>query len=159
MGIVFGNGLIGQQIFLNWIGEFSNRDEFDAIRVSVIEGDIAGMKSGYSVHLSADRLNLLAHATSVGAVITEGDQWTLRSLICRMHPTPGISVMLPQFKREFAKHGEYLLAPVIARDGQLWFEVELGIIKRTIYFREVGEIGEDDDADAVVVKASGQAKS
>jgi hypothetical protein len=75
------------------------------------------------------------------------------SRLNRMHPSPGSQPMLPRFKEEFAKHGEYLLAPVTRRgDGQLWFDVELGIVKHKIHFRHVGEIA-NNDIDAVVKPA------
>jgi len=49
--------------------------------------------------------------------------------------------MLQQFKAEYEKHTEYLLAPVTRRpDGQLWFDIELGIVKRTIHFYNTDEI-------------------
>ncbi len=67
-----------------------------------------------------------------------------------MHPVPGSPPLLPRFKEEFAKHQEYLLAPVTRRgDGQLWFDVELGIVKHKIHFRHVSEMI-DNDVDSVV---------
>lgn len=49
--------------------------------------------------------------------------------------------MLPRFKRELANHGEFLLAPVTrASDGKLWFNVELGIVKKTVQFLDLGDV-------------------
>jgi hypothetical protein len=70
-----------------------------------------------------------------------------------MYPIPGSPELLPGFKREFAKHNEFMLAPAVRRqDGQFWFEPELGVVKTVIHFRNLSEITPGDpDAAALVL--------
>lgn len=59
--------------------------------------------------------------------------------------------MLAGFKRDYLRHGEFLLAPVVQRDDdQFWFNIEAGIIKRKFHLRHASEIGESDP-DAIVL--------
>jgi hypothetical protein len=69
-----------------------------------------------------------------------------------MYPSPGSPALLPRFKQEFKKHGEFLIAPVTRkRDGQNYFNSELGFIKRTIEFRNLTDIVSKDDLDAPAI--------
>jgi hypothetical protein len=149
MGLVFDDAAAGQDLFCNWAAEHGNTDPLEEIRVAIIEGDIEGLRLGYTVHLSGDIEGILARATAEGVVVPDAAvPWGSR--LNRMHPVPGLPPMLARFKEEFAKHGEYLLAPVTRRgDGQLWFDVELGIVKHKVHFRHVSEIT-DNDVDSVV---------
>lgn len=148
MGLVFDNALAGQDLFSGWVAEHGNADPLDEIRVAIIEGDIDGLRPGYTVHLSGDIEGIFARATTEGVVVPDPLPWMSR--VNRMHPVPGSPPMLARFKEEFTKHGEYLLAPVTRRvDSQLWFDVELGIVKRKVHFRHVSEIA-DNDVDSIV---------
>lgn len=153
MGLVFEDAMAGQDLFCGWATEYGNTDPLEEIRVAIVEGDIEGLRPGYTVHLSGDIEGILARATAEGVVVPDAAvPWGSR--VNRMYPVPGSPLMLARFKEEFAKHGEYLLAPVTRRgDGQLWFDVELGIVKHKVHFRHVGEIA-DDDVDAVVKLAA-----
>jgi hypothetical protein len=153
MGLVFDDAVAGQDLFCNWAAEHGNTDPLEEIRVAVIEGDIEGSRPGYTVHLSGDIEGILARATAEGVVVPDAAvPWGSR--VNRMHPVPGSPPMLARFKEEFARHKEYHLAPVTRRgDGQLWFDVELGIVKHKVHFRHVGEIA-DGDVDAVVKLAA-----
>jgi len=67
-----------------------------------------------------------------------------------MYPLPDSPNMLAKFERDYPRHGEFLLAPVVERDDdQLWFNIEAGIIKRELHLRDASEIGKDDP-DAIV---------
>jgi hypothetical protein len=149
MGLVFDDEVAGQHVFCRWTERQGNSDPLDEIRIAIIEGNIEGMQPGYSVHLSGDAEGILARAMAEGIAVPNGSMpWISR--VNRMHPIPGSLPMLPRFKEEFARHQEYLLAPVTRRgDGQLWFDVELGIVKHKIHFRHASEIV-DGDIDAVV---------
>ncbi len=149
MGLVFEDAMAGQQLFCDWSAEHGNVDPLEELRVAIIEGDIEGLRRGYTVHLSGDVEGILARATIEGiAVPNKCVPWISR--VNRMHPEPGSTLLLPRFKEEFARHQEYLVAPVTRRgDGQLWFDIELGIVKHKIHFRQANEIA-DNDIDAVV---------
>jgi hypothetical protein len=149
MGLVFDDAMAGQDLFCSWAAEHGNLDPLEEIRVAVIEGEIEGLRSGYTVHLSGDIEGILARATAEGVVVPgAGVPWGSR--VNRMHPLPDSPPLLARFKEEYGRHGEYLLAPVTRRgDGQLWFDVELGIVKHKVHFRHVSEIT-DKDVDSVV---------
>lgn len=152
MGIVFSNAEKGRQLFRGLIEEFGNADEAEEIRVSIIEGDVPGQRPGYSVHIGPDPDALRALGTFEDIIV---DHTTLLMLgqLNRMYPIPGRPNLLQRFKLEFPKHKEFLLAPVTRRaDGQLWVDVELGIIKKSIHFRDLADINEGDvDAAALAL--------
>lgn len=155
MGLVFENTEAAEDIFMAAKERMNNHDRANEIRVSIIEGDIPGQEQrpGYSVHICPDPESLAAQATADGVVLDQTivpflGQWN------RHYPIPGTPQMLPKFKREFQKHGEYMLAPVVRReDGQLHIEPTLGIVKKTIEFRQLSEIlgPGDPDASALVL--------
>jgi hypothetical protein len=152
MGLVFDNGELGRQLFGNWREQWGNTDGLEEIRISIIEGEVPGQDPGYSVHICAHPENFLVRATA-GATVIKDIPVSLFGQVRRMHPLPGTPPLLARFKEEFRKHEEFLLAPVTRRnDGQLWIDVQLGIIKHAVHFRHVADIG-PADIDAVVLRA------
>lgn len=152
MGIVFSNAEKGRELFRGLIEEIGNTDEAGEIRVSIIEGDVPGQRPGYSVHIGPDPDALRALGTFEDIIV---DHTTLLMFgqLNRMYPIPGQPNLLQRFKLEFAKHKEFLLAPVTRRaDGQLWVDVELGVIKKSVQFRDLADINEGDvDAAALAL--------
>jgi hypothetical protein len=150
MGLVFDHAEAAKAIFREAERQMNHEDRFEEIRISIIEGAVAGQEQrpGYSVHLCPDPEALAAHATADDFVVNPSivpflGQWN------RHYPIPGAPALLPRFKREFEKHQEFLLAPVTRRaDGQLYVDHELGIIKNSILFRDLAEIATPDDPDA-----------
>jgi hypothetical protein len=103
------------------------------------------------VHLSPDPDNVTARATTEDFVMPPHLVWLTR--INWMRRVPGTEDLLTPFQREFAKHQEFLLAPVTRRsDGQLRLDLILGIVKKKITFRHLSEIREGD-FDALVLQA------
>lgn len=153
MGLVFDNADAGKEIFREAELQMNHEDRFEEIRISIIEGPVSGeeQRPGYSVHICADPEALAAHATAEDFVVDASivpflGQWN------RHYPVPGQPNLLQRFKQEFAKHNEFLLAPVTRRaDGQLWCNSELGIIKNVMHFRQLSEITAPDDADAAAL--------
>jgi hypothetical protein len=154
LGLVFDNAEAGKEIFREAERQMNHMDRFEEIRVSIIEGSVPGQEQrpGYSIHISPDPEALDAHATTEDFVVDPQvvpfmGQWN------RQYPIPDMPALLPRFKSEFAKHKEFLLAPVVRRsDGQLYAEPLLGIIKNLISFRCLSEITPDDpDAAALVL--------
>lgn len=153
MGLVFDNAEAGKEIFREAERQMNHEDRFEEIRVSIIEGTVPGeeRRPGYSVHICADPEALAAHATAADFVVDPSivpflGQWN------RHYPIPGMPPLLTRFKREFAKHEEFLLAPVTKRaDGRLWCSPELGIIKNIINFRYLSQVTESDDPDAAAL--------
>jgi len=153
VGLVFENAEAGLEIFREAERQMNHEDRFEEIRISIIEGAAPGQehRPGYSVHICADPDALCAHATMDDFVVDPTivpflGQWN------RHYPVPGEPLLLPRFKEEFEKHGEFMLAPAIYRpDGQLFMEPTLGIIKNVIVFRRLEEITVPEDIDAAAL--------
>lgn len=153
IGLVFDDAIAGRDLFSTWNDKYSNTDTFEDIRVAIVEGEIEGFRPGYSIHLAADIESILAKASAEGIVVAD-TLIPMASRVNRMHPVPGSPPMLAHFKEKFIEHQEYLIAPVTRRgDGQLWIDVELGIVKHKIHFRHVSEIT-DNDVDSIVKLAN-----
>ena len=152
MGLVFSDGKKGRELFRTLTRQVDHDKAGDELRVSIIEGDVLGQRPGYSVHLGPDPDAIEALGTFEGVVVDHATL-LLFGQVNRMYPIPGHPDLLGRFKREYAKHREYMLAPVTRRDdGQLWVHVELGLVKRAIHFRDLKDITEDDvDAAALVL--------
>ena len=135
MGLVFADWTKGVGLFETWIQEFGNADEHDDLRVAIIEGDVPGQTAGYTVRISPSLNEYL-----------DQDEAPLVGRAVRMHPQFGNAPdMLSQFKRDYHRHGEFMLAPVVQRDDdQLYMNVHKGIIKRELIIRHVSEIGPDE---------------
>jgi hypothetical protein len=153
MGLVFENIEAGLEIFREAQQQMNYEDQFDEIRLSIIEGVVSGQehRPGYSVHICADPDALAAHATMEDFVVDPSvipflGQWNFH------YPVPGAPPLLARFKEEFENHKEFLLAPAIRRtDGNLYMEPELGIIKNVIFFRQLSDISAPDDTDAAAL--------
>jgi len=83
----------------------------------------------------------------------EMNQSLVFSRVNRMYPKGGSSALLERFKREYQKHGEYLLAPVTRRGEKEWVDVELGIVKATLHLRKTEHV-RDGDVDMVALKTA-----
>lgn len=151
LGITCENPAIGRELFQSWIAKYGHHDELEEIRISIVEGEIPGQDPGYSIHICPHPENSLVRATAEGIALNIVP-FTLLGQVRRMHPLEGESEGLARFREEFEQHQEYLLAPVERRaDGKQWAIPELGIIKRSILFRDVREIT-PGDIDAVVLR-------
>jgi hypothetical protein len=154
IGLMFDNAEAGKEIFREAERHMNHTDRFEEIRISIIEGAVPGQEQrpGYSVHISPDADALSMHATAEDFIVNPKlvpllGQWN------RHYPIPGQPLLLQEFKREFVRHKEFVLAPVVRKsDGQFWFEAELGIIKNEIHFRSLSDITPDDpDAAALLL--------
>jgi hypothetical protein len=92
MGLVFDDALAGQQLFAGWMEEHGNADPLEELRIAIIEGDIEGLRPGYTVHLSGDVEGILARATAEGMVAPDPLPWMSR--VNRMYPQPGSPPLL-----------------------------------------------------------------
>ena len=144
LGLVFGNIEVGKRIFSDWLERLGETDRYDELRISIVEGEILGEPSGYSVYISSapDRIAERAQAEGIGFELGTA---TILGRFQRMLPQPG-SPHLPRFKSEFAKHKEYLLLPVSAETEP---QFEFAIRKTGIFFRQASEITKDDLDSAV----------
>lgn len=144
LGIVFDNIEIGKEIFSHWRRRLGSVDQYDELRISIVEGEILGLEPGYSLHISSNPSHTAERAKDLGIALSVKTAVVI-GRIHRMTPEPG-SPHLPRFKHDFAKHKRYFLLPVSA---DLKPEVEFAIEKTTILFRNASEV-RNDDLDVVV---------
>jgi hypothetical protein len=144
IGFLFENMDAGRQIFSGWQERVGRIDEYDEIRVSIIRGEILGLPSGYSVHVSSDPLHSLQRAQDNG-LAPDFQTAVILSRVKRMTPNPG-SPHLGRFESDFAKHNRYFLLPVSSKGTP---ELDLSIEKRELHLRLASDVSADD-VDAVV---------
>lgn len=147
LGIGFKNGAIGREVFSELRRRIGDEDVYDELRVSIIEGDIPGNERGYSVHIFSEPDNT---AKRLGVPPVTGNV-TIASKVHRMNPRPE-SPYLPQFKRDFARHGRYLLIPATydPTSGSAVPHIDVAIGKHHVHLRHASEIAHDD-IDAYVI--------
>lgn len=151
LGLGFANEDPARHIFRDWRERYGPRDEFEELRVSIIEGEIPGQALGYSVHVGVDVMNVFRRYKQLG-LMTDGDLLTVNSRINRMNAVN--SPMLAGFKDAYWRVKSYFLAPVLVDElgtKVLKPMLDLRIFKGEIYFRHVNEIG-DNDPDRVVLR-------
>lgn len=144
LGIMFENIEAGKRIFASWRERLGNVDQYDELRISIVEGDILGKKSGYSVHVSSDPDHTAMRAKAEGKEL-DVETALVMGRVHRMTPEPG-SPHLRRFKQEFAKHNRYFLIPVSSAAKP---EMDFAIGKAEVHFRQASQITKED-VDAVV---------
>jgi hypothetical protein len=143
--IVFNNGEIGKKIFSAWRKEIGKLDEFEELRIAIIEGDIPGQDPGYTIHINSDPSHTTERVRALGMILDPTGVIVV-SRIHRMNPSPG-SPYLKRFKEAYKQHGKYLLVPAaITNNLDKPFDpyFDFAISKTQIYFRNVSEITEHD---------------
>lgn len=139
LGLLFDDMRSGKRIFSGWQERVGKADRYEEIRVSVIRGEILGLASGYSVHISSDPLHSASRADAEGSHL-DFQTAVIISRVQRMTPTSE-SVHLAQFEKDFLKHKRYLLLPVSLKGNP---EIDFAIEKHEIHFRQASEINADD---------------
>ncbi|MDP8206238.1 MAG: TIR domain-containing protein [Candidatus Electryonea clarkiae] len=154
LGLAFENEAAARKIFEVWHERYSENDEYEELRISIIEGEMPGEESGYSVHVGSDPDSAIQRLKDVGYEFDD-DLLMMVSRINRMTPPVG-SKNLEMFKQNYRVLKTYFLAPgVISKDkSQLKPIIDLGIYKGKIHFRNVMDIG-DNDIDSVVLNKRG----
>jgi hypothetical protein len=151
LGLGFVNEDAARQIFRQWLKRFGHSDEFEELRVSIIEGDIPGEGPGYSVHVGLDAWALFQRYKKMG-LMTDGDLFVTLSKMNRM-AVPN-SPQLATFREAYRSYKTYFLAPAIVdKDGTKILKIisDMRIYKGKIHFRHVCEIDKDDE-DRVVLR-------
>ena len=129
LGLAFTNEAAAKQIFADWHDRFGDDDQYEELRVSIIEGDIPGEDHGYTVHVGPDVKGVSARYKASGTDIGENLMMCV-SRLNRMTPPPE-SQNLERFKAAYRTHKTYYLAPgVVSEDGTKMMPFpELGIFK------------------------------
>jgi hypothetical protein len=151
LGLAFQNEKAAREIFEGWRERFGSKDEYEELRVSIIEGHIPGEDPGYTVHVNANVGNILKRAESEGREVPADLIMTI-GRFHRMNPDPS-SKNLEMFKSEYKRTGTYYLMPcVISKDlKQIKPIFELAIEKTEVIYRKTNDI-KKDDLDYVVFK-------
>ena len=152
MGLAFENREAGINIFKEWKERFGDKDIYDEIRISIIEGDIEGEHDGYTIHINTNTENMLSkckenNLTPESTLIMTVGRYN------RMNP-PKNSRNLENFKDDYKRFLSYKIFPVyINKDNELEPLWDYVIEKTEVIFRDVNDI-KSDDFDAVCVKKS-----
>jgi len=150
LGLAYEDESAARNIFETWHQRYGENDEYEELRISIIEGEIPGGEPGYSVHVGSDPEAAIKRFRDAGYAFDD-DLMMMVSRINRMTPPTG-SRNLEMFKQYYKTFKTYFLAPgVISKDRQQLNPIlELGIYKGKIQIRHVSEIGEND-VDRVVL--------
>jgi hypothetical protein len=143
MGLYFRDEAAGRKIFRDWIGRIGRDDEFDLLRVSIIEGDIPAEPPGYSVFLGTDVENYAAYARDQDIDVFQEDYLGVVGRYRRMTPSPG-SPHLPAFKASYERHGSYQLIPAYGGEGNPTADFDLAIKKKRIRLLRADRLAEND---------------
>jgi hypothetical protein len=158
LGIGFADFDAGKRIFEGWIKRVGHRDEFEEIRVSIVEGPISGKPDGYTVLISSNPENTIRRKQQTNPDF-QPEKIMLLSRLHRMTPTPG-SPNLRMFRQAYEDFGFYKLFPAhLGENRILDMDLSLSIEKREIHFAYASEIKANDPEQAVFAKESGEAQS
>lgn len=151
-GLGFTDEDAARQIFQSWRDRYGSQDQFEELRVSIVEGEIPGCRPGYSVLVGGEPQNVIRRYQKLGLMM-DNDLLAISSRVNRM--TAPNSPNLAAFKEAYGQFKAYFLAPVLVdKDGTKVLKpiLDLSILKRTIHFRTVSEIGKNDPDIVVLPK-------
>jgi hypothetical protein len=151
-GLVFQNIDAARDIFAGWRSQFGREDERERIRISIIEGDIPGQDSGYTVHITGNPKAIADEMQERS--LDEPKSIVGLSRVYRMNPQPN-SRNLHNFKTAYEKLGMYILLPVIMlspNPASIKLHPEFGIMKKQIVIRNVKDVSKTDIDSVVFVK-------
>ncbi len=146
LGLKFLNRNLGGLIFRKWMRKIGGDDTFDELRISVIEGGLPAMRSGYIVIVASSMPNEIARAKSEGFDVNP-EFYIGSSSICRLQYSNPCSI--ESFKAAFNRHGKFYIAPTFPPEGgdgteEYVPDLQLSIMKKEINFRRAEEIPKDD---------------
>jgi len=149
IALAFQNGDAGKEVLRGLHALTGDVDERELLRVAIIEGEIPGLESGYTIHIGP-RPEALFEASDRSGNPTKAI--AMFSRIQRMHPKPGSSY-LPGFKATFAQHGRYwLMGASLGGSAGFTLHPEPRILKTTLVFNTVEQIGANDIDRAIFVR-------
>jgi len=149
LGLLFLNREAAIQIFTQWCIRIGRTDDYEEMRISIVEGDIPGEDPGYTVYINANIDNILDRAEDLGLNVPNEHVMALGRKL-RMNPTAE-SRYLEMFKQAVQRFGSFKLCPAIAETEGVRL-LPYSLLKKEIHFRHVSEITSSDDMDYVVLK-------
>jgi len=149
LGLLFRNKEAAIQIFAQWYVRIGRADDYEEMRISIVEGDVRGEAPGYTVYISANTDNILDRAEDLGLNVANEHVMILGRML-RMNPTPE-SKNLEMFKQAVQRFGSFKLCPAINETEGVRL-LPYSLLKKEIHFRHVSEITSSDDMDYAVLK-------
>ena len=151
LGIGFADFEAGKKIFDGWIKRVGHVDQFEEIRVSIIEGPLPGKPNGYTVMISSNPDHTIRR-TQQSQPEFQPTNVILMSRMHRMNPAPS-SKNLERFKQVLNEFGFYRLFPAHVANQQIQdMDVSLYIEKREIHFVQIADIHPNDPEHAIFAK-------
>ena len=150
--LMFINESPASKIFKDWIAELGSDDKRDDIRVALVEGDVPDEPAGYYVVVGTNLEEAIKRAEKNG--ISTDEMLIMNfSRIIRANPTDNFACF-NMFREAYQKAGEYYLVPAIIDEKTMEFKplFEYGIHKRKLIYRNIKDIREDNDEDAILLK-------
>jgi hypothetical protein len=145
MGLVFEREMPALDIFAGWVAKLGREDQFEQIRISVVEGSIPGKEAGYSVVVSSDIEGVLAYSDTRDLEF-EPEKFAVLWR-CKRMPAGKSAYDLQTFKDHYRRHHRFELIPVIYNSRGTVPYYENGIEKHRIYLRQSSDVsGTDVDA-------------
>jgi hypothetical protein len=140
---------IGRKIFERWRTVLGDLDVHELIQITIIEGEIPGQPTGYTVYVGTNP----SAATDIASIrlpdLTGPILFTAR--FHRMTPTPD-SPYLSNFKLAYAHSNQFLLAPGIQRGSEWDVMMDLAIEKKQIRFVQAKDLNRGADMEYVVLR-------
>ena len=153
LGLAFRNEEPARQIFEEWHKRYGPSDQFEELRISIVEGEIKGERPGYTVHVTVDFENTVKRYRAAGLTIDiENSIFATISRLNRMNPVRD-SKSLEYFKEAYRIYKTYVLVPAVlsSDDSSAKPILELGIFKNTIHLRQASDINPTGDPDTPVL--------
>ncbi len=110
---MFANSKAGRQIFSQWRARLGKVDQYEELRISIVEGDIPGMDAGYWLHISSKSRSNCGKASGANGVCNQNDA-VHRPESGAQNERFAWFPHLARFKKEFSKRKRYLLIPVFS---------------------------------------------
>jgi hypothetical protein len=156
LGVGFADFEAGKQIFEGWIKRVGHVDEFEEIRVSIIEGPLPDKPEGYAVMISSNPDHTIRRKQQTEPKF-QPTNFVVASRTHRMKPAPG-SQNLDRFKKAVADFGFVRLFPAHVANHQIQdTDMSLYVEKREIHFLKAADIRPNDPEYAVFARDEKQA--
>lgn len=150
--LLFKDYEVGREILSQWIEMLGKYDNLNELRISFIEGDIPGEDFGYTVHIGSNWESTISRRKEEGNTIEE-EFFMFISRFNRMNPPN--SKNLDLFKERYTLFGSYFLSigHFDEINGRLGFnpKEELQLLKKHVNFRNVTDIKDENDIDAIIL--------
>ena len=135
LGLVFMNRKKAIDLFSDLIKKLGHVDQYDELRISIIEDGISEKDYGYTVHINSSIENILKKYER-NNVKSEEISFTNAGRFSRMNPS-NKSRSFELFKDEYNKYNKYLIIPFCINNSMKIEPLfDAMIEKKDIFFRD-----------------------